>query len=233
MNLTKNFPAHVGIIMDGNGRWATHRGLSRLIGHNQGMKAVEKTIDNAADLGIKILTFFAFSTENWKRDKKEIEGIFDIVRKYLKDNLNKLYEKNIKIIFMGDISKIPADLAESLQDIANKTAKNSGLIVNLAVNYGSRDEIARAFNNLAKQGKTEIIIEDIQKNLYTADLPDPDLIIRTSGEMRLSNFMLFQSAYSELYFTKVYWPSFNRRHLIKALNCYSKRERRYGGNHKK
>lgn len=232
MNLTKNFPAHVGIIMDGNGRWATRRKLSRLIGHNQGMKAVENAIDNAVELGIKILTFFAFSTENWKRDKAEIDGIFDIVRKYLKENLNKLYEKNIKIIYMGDISQIPPDLAKSLEDIAKKTEKNSGLIVNLAVNYGSRDEIARAFNNLAKQGKTEITTQDIQQNLYTANLPDPDLIIRTSGEMRLSNFMLFQSAYTELYFTKVFWPSFNRRHLIKALKCYSKRERRFGGNHK-
>lgn len=228
-----NLPQHIGIIMDGNGRWATRRGLQRLIGHKEGVEAIKRTINIAKEFDIKILTFFAFSTENWKRDKSEIDGIFQIIRDYTNQNVEDLCKEGVKIVSMGDLSKIPTDLNKKLQEIIKKTQKNNQIVVNLAVNYGARDELAFAFNNLAKQGKTEIKVEDITKNLYTKNLPDPDLIIRTGGEQRLSNFMLFQSAYAELYFTKVFWPSFDKKHFKKALKEYQKRDRRFGGNHKK
>lgn len=227
----KNLPAHVGIIMDGNGRWAIKRHLPRLAGHKKGVEAIRKIISAAQEFGIKILTFFAFSTENWKRDKEEVYGIFDIVRNYLKTSGDEIYSSNIKLSVMGDYQKLPNDLAEKITEILEKTKNNTGLVLNLAINYGARDELVRAFNLLVKEGKTEITADDIAKNLYSSSLPDPDLIIRTSGEQRLSNFMLYQIAYAELYFSNVFWPSFSKRHLKKALKNYSKRERRYGGNH--
>jgi undecaprenyl diphosphate synthase len=233
MNLNKNFPSHVGIIMDGNGRWASRRHLPRLAGHRAGVDAIKRTIEYAKELGIQTLTFFAFSTENWKRDKEEVDGIFDIVREYVGTELEQLHKHNIKITTMGDISKIPNDLYEKLLEIKEKTKNNTGLVLNLAINYGARSELVMCFNKLIEQGKTTISEEDIANNLYSKDLSDPDLIIRTSGEQRLSNFMLYQASYSELYFTKTYWPSFKKRHFMKALKTYSKRERRFGGNHRK
>lgn len=233
MNLNKNFPSHVGIIMDGNGRWASRRHLPRLAGHRAGVDAIKRTIEYAEELGIQTLTFFAFSTENWKRDKEEVDGIFDIVREYVGTELEQLHKRNIKITTMGDISKIPNDLYEKLLEIKEKTKNNTGLVLNLAINYGARSELVMCFNKLIEQGKTIISEEDIANNLYSKDLSDPDLIIRTSGEQRLSNFMLYQASYSELYFTKTYWPSFKKHHFMKALKTYSKRERRFGGNHKR
>jgi len=233
MNLNKNFPSHVGIIMDGNGRWASRRHLPRLAGHRAGVDAIKRTIEYAEELGIQTLTFFAFSTENWKRDKEEVDGIFDIVREYVGTELEQLHKHNIKITTMGDISKIPNDLYEKLLEIKEKTNNNTGLVLNLAINYGARSELVMCFNKLIEQGKTIISEEDIANNLYSKDLSDPDLIIRTSGEQRLSNFMLYQASYSELYFTKTYWPSFKKHHFMKALKTYSKRERRFGGNHKR
>ena len=233
MNLTNNFPSHVGIIMDGNGRWASKRHLPRLAGHKAGVEAIRRTIEFAEEFGLKVLTFFAFSTENWKRDKEEVEGIFDIVRSYANTDFDELEKRNIRLETMGDISKIPSDLFQKLLEVKEKTKHNTGLILNLAINYGARDELVMCFNNLVKLGKKEITEQDIAQNLYSASLPDPDLIIRTSGEQRLSNFMLYQSSYSELYFTKVFWPSFKKRHFKKALKTFSRRERRFGGNHKK
>ncbi|MBR4407625.1 MAG: isoprenyl transferase [Clostridia bacterium] len=232
MNLTNNFPSHVGIIMDGNGRWASKRHLPRLAGHKAGVEAIRRTIEFAEEFGLKVLTFFAFSTENWKRDKEEVEGIFDIVRSYANTDFEELEKRNIRLETMGDISKIPSDLFQKLLEVKEKTKHNTGLILNLAINYGARDELVMCFNNLVKLGKKEITEQDIAQNLYSASLPDPDLIIRTSGEQRLSNFMLYQSSYSELYFTKVFWPSFKKRHFKKALKTFSRRERRFGGNHK-
>ena len=232
MDLNKKFPAHVAIIMDGNGRWATRRHFSRLVGHRRGVDAVKRTIDAAIEENIKILTFFAFSTENWKRDKTEVNGIFDIVRDYIDDYLPQLQSKNIKLTIMGDITKLPKDLAEEITKAVGLTQNNKGLVLNIAVNYGAKDELARAFNLLIQDGKKQITPEDISQKLYSNGLPDPDLVIRTSGEKRLSNFMLYQCAYAELYFCKVFWPSFGKRHLRKALKNYSRRERRYGGNHK-
>lgn len=232
MNLKNiKLPEHIGIIMDGNGRWALKRGLSRLIGHKNGVEAVRKTIRYASDIGIKVLTLFAFSTENWKRDKNEIDGIFNIVEEYLETDLEEFKNREIKLRTMGDISKLPKKIYQKLIDYTKQTSNNNGLILNIAINYGARDELLRACNHLIKKGKTATF-DDLKNNLYSSDLPDPDLIIRTSGEMRLSNFMLFQSAYSELYFTKSYWPAFDVRQFNKALIEYSKRDRRFGGNHK-
>ena len=227
MNL--KIPNHVAIILDGNGRWATRRGLPRTIGHKAGIEAVKRTVEGASELGIKVLSFFAFSTENWKRDKSEIDAIFEILRNYLKENEEEYLSKNLKLVTMGDISKLPEDIYKKFEELKEKTKSNTGMIVNIGLNYGGRDELVRAYNALLKQGKEVTSEEEIKKYLYTSSLPDPDFIIRTSGEQRLSNFMLYQCAYSELYFPKVLWPDFNKKYLIKALKNYSKRDRRFGG----
>ena len=227
MNL--KIPKHVAIILDGNGRWATRRGLPRTVGHKAGIEAVKRTVEGANELGIEVLSFFAFSTENWKRDKAEIDAIFEILRTYLKENEEEYLGKNLKLLTMGDISKLPEDIYKKFEEIKDKTKNNTGMIVNIGLNYGGRDEIVRAFNTLLKEGKKVTNEDEIKEYLYTNSLPDPDFIIRTSGEQRLSNFMLYQCAYSELYFPKVLWPDFNKKHLIKALKNYSKRDRRYGG----
>ena len=227
MNL--KIPKHLAIILDGNGRWATRRGLPRTFGHKTGIEAVKNTVENAQELGIKILSFFAFSTENWKRDKLEVDAIFDILRNYITENENEYLNKNIKLVTMGDLSKLPYDLCCKFEELKEKTKSNDGLIVNIGLNYGGRDELARAFNLMVKDGKKSISADDIKKYLYTSDIPDPDFVIRTSGEQRISNFMLFQCAYSEFYFPKVLWPDFNKKHLIKAIKVYSKRDRRFGG----
>lgn len=228
----ENLPKHIGIIMDGNGRWATKRKLPRIVGHREGIKAIKNIIEVAVSLNIEILTLFAFSTENWKRDREEINGIFEIINNYLVEEKNYLLEQNLKITIMGDLSALPLNIQIKLKEIINQTKNNTGLIVNIGINYGARDEIIRAVKIMIDK-KEDICIDNLQKHLYSGDFPDPDLIIRTSGEKRLSNFMLFQCAYSELYFTKTFWPSFNKKHFLKALRNYSKRERRFGGNHNK
>lgn len=228
-SLNENLPTHVGIIMDGNGRWATSRGLPRILGHREGIKAVQRTIEALLKFKIKIATFFAFSTENWKRSKEEIDGIFDLVRQFLEEKKDELLLKGVKVISMGDLSKFPKDLVSRLEEVKAKTAQNDKLIVNLALNYGGRDDIVRAVNNLIASGKTQVSEKDISNSLYSCDLPDPDLVIRTSGEMRISNFMIYQMAYSELCFPKVMWPDFCENDLKRALEDYSKRNRRYGG----
>lgn len=231
--MKKNIPKHVAIIMDGNGRWATKRHLPRLAGHKVGMEAMKGAIQLAQEFNIEYLSFFAFSTENWKRDQEEINGIFDIVRQYIKEEKNNIADSNIKLEVMGDISKIPADLKTELENLKQQTQNNTGLVLNLGINYGGRDELAYAFNKIQEKKIKCITSQDIANNLYTSHLPDPDLVIRTSGEQRLSGFMLFQIAYSEIYFIKTNWPSFGRKHFKKALRFYSKRERRFGGNHLK
>ncbi len=228
--LGDNLPEHIGIIMDGNGRWAKKRGLPRTLGHKAGIESVEKIVNTLIELNkIKIVTFFAFSTENWKRSEQEINGIFDLIRDYLKQEHDNFYDKNVKVMSIGDLSKFPQDLVEELEKVKEKTKNNTGLVLNLALNYGGRDDITQAINTLIQQGKTIITKEDISANLYTKELPDPDFVIRTSGEERVSNFMIYQMAYSELYFTKVLWPDFNEKELYKALLNYQKRERRFGG----
>ncbi len=224
-----NLPTHIAIIMDGNGRWAQKRGLPRNLGHKEGIKAVERTLDACIKFHIKFVTFYAFSTENWKRDKEEIDGIFSLLRDYLKNNPDYFNKKDIKIKHIGELSPFPEDLKKELTKTENQTTNNETLTMTLALNYGGQDEITRTVNKLLKENKMEITYKDISQNLDTNFLPDPDLVIRTSGENRLSNFMMLQMAYSELYFPKVLWPDFNEKELKKALKIFSKRERRFGG----
>ncbi len=227
--INKNkIPYHVGFIMDGNGRWAQKRLLPRLAGHKAGVEALKRVTSAARELGIKELSFFAFSTENWQRDKEEVDGIFDLIEKHLEENFEKFIEEKVTITTMGDISKLPQKLYRLLIDITEKTKHNTEFVVNIALNYGSRAEVVRACNKLIEKGKKNITLQDFASELYTASMKDPDLIIRTSGEQRLSNFMLFQSAYAELYFTKTYWPDFTKKHLVKAIKNYQSRDRRFG-----
>lgn len=226
--LTK-LPTHIAIIMDGNGRWATRKGLPRNLGHKEGVHAIERTIDACLKFGIKYCTFFAFSTENWKRSKEEIDGIFSLIRDYLNKDNNIFLEKQIKVQSIGILDPFPEDLKQSLLNIKQQTINYNKLNITFALNYGGRNDIVRAVNSLIKNGNKEINEKMLLENLDTKNMPEPDLVIRTSGEQRISNFLLFQMAYSELYFPKVYWPDFNEKHLYKALKKYQKRDRRFGG----
>ena len=223
-------PKHIAIIMDGNGRWATHRGLPRNMGHKAGFENIKRIVEHIYNLGIHYVTFFTFSTENWKRPKEEINGIFDLVRNYLKsDNeIQRFIDSGVRVTTMGDITKLPGDLLDKLMEVKEKTKDGKELTLNLAINYGGRDEILRAVNQAISVGERIETEEDFARYLYSDGLPDPDFVIRTSGELRLSNFMLYQMAYSELYFTKVYWPSFGKKELEKAIIDFQGRKRRFG-----
>lgn len=224
----KVLPTHVAFILDGNGRWAQRRGLTRVAGHKAGVIACKATVQNCFDLGIKVVSFYAFSTENWKRPQKEVDAIFSLVRDFVKTDLQEIYKYDAKVVVSGDYTKFPADLVEALEECLEKTKNGKTFILNLCINYGGRDEIVRAVNSIIKSKVESVNEESFSKFLYTADLPDPDFIIRTSGEQRISNYMLWQCAYSEFYFPKVYWPDFDKQELIKALNEYGKRNRRFG-----
>ena len=224
-----NIPQHIGIIMDGNGRWATKRGLPRNLGHKQGIKAIEKTVIACKKLNIKYCTFFAFSTENWKRSESEINGIFNLLRDYLKKENNVFLEYKIKVETIGVLNKFPKDLYDAILDMKEKTKDYQDTCVIFALNYGGRDDIVRAVNKLIKEGHQKIDEKLLLKNLDTKNIPEPEFVIRTSGEMRISNFMLYQMAYSELYFPKLYWPSFNEKNLKKCIEIFQKRNRRFGG----
>ena len=229
MEKLKKVPSHVAIIMDGNGRWATKRGLPRNFGHREGVKAIERTIYACLKYGIKYCTFFAFSTENWKRSKEEIDGIFNLLREYIDKDDNIFTKNNVKVTSIGVLDPFPEDLKKSLINIKEKTINFDRLNVCFALNYGGRDDITRAINKIIEQDVKRVTEKDILNMLDTGSMSEPDLIIRTSGEMRISNFLLYQMAYSELYFPKVLWPDFNEKHFIKALKNYQKRNRRYGG----
>ncbi len=224
-----NLPAHIGIIMDGNGRWATLRGKPRKYGHLAGSKTVEKTVAYAFDKGIKAVSLYAFSSENWNRPKEEVEGIFSLIEKFLKTSVKKLTDGNVKLIVSGSREGLPDKLIKTIDKSVAKTENNDGGILNVAVNYGGRADIVNAVNKLIKSGKTEITEQDVSGNLSTAGLPPLDLIIRTAGEKRLSNFMLFEASYSELYFTDVLWPDFTKEKLDEALKDYRSRKRNFGG----
>ncbi len=224
----KQIPAHIGIILDGNGRWAKKRGLPRMVGHQAGVEAVKRVIQNASELGIKALSVFAFSTENWKRPKEEVDGIFQILDNYLSENGEKFIKDGYKLQTMGDVSKLNNTLREKITELIEKTKNNSGLIFNIGLNYGGRAEIIRAVNAILKENKKDITEKEFEDYLYTNNLPPLDFVIRTSGEQRISNFMLWQMAYSELYFTKTYWPSFGKKHLTRAIKIFQKRNRRFG-----
>ncbi len=226
----ENMPTHVAMIMDGNRRWATRKGLDKLDGHKAGGKALKNLMSLFGEYEeIKYVSFFAFSTENWNRSQKEIDSIFDIAYHLIAENKSFFTKNNIKFVSMGDINKFPDKLKNVLASTMEETKNNTGLVVNLAMNYGGRDDIVQAVNKLIEKGNKSVDVESIKQNLYSAGSPDVDLLIRTSGEMRISNFMLFQMAYSELYFTKVCWPDFDKKQLDKALKAYSKRNRRFGG----
>ncbi len=221
-------PKHIAIIMDGNGRWATHRGLPRNLGHKAGCENLKRIINHIYDLGISYATFFTFSTENWKRPKEEIDGIFNVVRNYLDEDGSTFVEKGAKVIVSGDYTKLPSDLVESINRIIEKTKHCKKFVLNLAINYGGRDEILRGVNKAIEAGKPIESQQEFSELLYSKDIPDPDFIIRTSGEMRVSNFMLWQLAYSEFYFTNTYWPAFSEKDLQKAIIEFQKRKRRFG-----
>lgn len=228
-------PKHVAIILDGNGRWAKKRMLPRNVGHAQGSKNVEKMCEIAYNLGIEYLTVYAFSTENWKRPQDEVDALMKLLRQYLKDCIKRSTKNNMCIKVIGDISALDDDMQQSIIELEEVTRNNTGLHFQVALNYGSRDEITRAIKRLAidvSEGKLtpDHISEDVFNSyLDTKGIPDPDLLIRTSGEERLSNFMLWQLAYTEFYFTDTLWPDFGKKELEKAIEYYNKRERRYGG----
>lgn len=227
-------PTHLAIIMDGNGRWAKARHMPRTYGHAQGAKVLEQTLEDCDDLGIKYFTVYAFSTENWSRPYDEVSAIMDLFRQYLKGAGEKCMKNNVKLMLIGERSRLSADLRESAERIEKLTQDNTGIRFILAINYGGRDELTRAAKKMALEVEKgvlkpeDITQETIEGFLDTRGIPDPDLLIRTSGEMRLSNFLLWQLAYTEFYFTDVAWPDFNKDELIKAIRKYSSRDRRYG-----
>lgn len=226
-------PEHIAIIMDGNGRWAKKRSLPRSAGHAAGSKNFKDIARYANKIGLKYLTVYAFSTENWKRPKEEVDNIMNILRDYLKDAKN-FKDENIKVQFIGDIDALDQDIIDLMRDAEENSKDATGLHLNIAINYGGRDELVFAAKQLAKKAASgEIAPDDITEqmisdSLYTAGQPDPDLIIRPSGELRLSNYLIFQSAYAELWFSDVLWPDFKARHFDMAINDYNKRSRRFG-----
>lgn len=221
-------PRHIAIIMDGNGRWAKKRMLPRIVGHTNGVKTVKKIVEFARKLNIEVLTLYAFSTENWQRPTDEVSGIMSLLKTYLKKETDNMLKNQISFRTIGDISKMSSDIQTELKNAVEKTKEMKGLILNVALNYGSRQEILRACKNLMEKGIKNPTEQDFSDNLYTEGLPDPDLLIRTSGEQRISNFLLWQIAYSEIYITDVLWPDFNEEEFLKAIVEYQKRDRRFG-----
>ena len=221
-------PKHIAIIMDGNGRWATKRNKPRVFGHNEGMKRVVDVVENSLNIGIKYLSLFAFSTENWKRPQKEIDFLMQILIKYIDDQLNKLVTQGVKINILGDISVLPEKVIQKIEYALDSTKDNDKLILNIAINYGSRQEILRAVNTAIVDGGI-LTDDEFSKLLYTRNQPDVDLLIRPGGEKRLSNFLLYQMSYAELYFSDIYWPDFKLESLIDAIYWYQNRNRRFGG----
>jgi len=228
MKKITNPPQHVGIILDGNGRWAKRRGLPRSFGHKAGMVALVNAIKNTFDMGIKYVSIYGFSTENWNRPKEEIDYLFDLFREFVKTKENEIFNYNVKLNIMGDYTKFPEDLINEIEKSLIETKNNNEFVLNLGINYGGRDEIIMAINKILLEKRQVITKEDFGNYLYTKNIPDPDFIIRTSGEKRISNFMLWQNAYSEFYFPKTLWPDFNKKHLIKAIINFQNRNRRFG-----
>ena len=232
--LKNDMPKHLAIIMDGNGRWAERKGKNRIHGHSYGVKAVKETVEEVAQLNIKYLTLYAFSTENWNRPQEEIGFLMKLLVNTLRTELEKLLENRIKLNVIGSIQELPDIVQNELEHVVEQTKNNSEMILTLALSYGGREELANALKQLAYKVKDDLISPEnidqsiINEHLYTQNLPDVDLLIRTSGEKRISNFLLWQIAYAELYFSKALWPDFTKKHLHKALISYQKRERRFG-----
>lgn len=233
--IPERLPRHVAIIMDGNGRWARERGLTRIRGHRAGAETIREIVRAAGELDIEFLTLYAFSAENWRRPKREVNALMSLLKRFLRKEERELNENNVRLGAIGRIGELPGDVRAWIDRVVRSTAGNTGLTLVLALNYGSRSEITDAVRALCgKAARGELSPEQvdeqlISESLYTAGMPDPDLLIRTSGEMRVSNFLLWQISYAELYVTQVYWPDFHRSHFVRALLDYQARERRFGG----
>ena len=231
----KALPVHVAVIMDGNGRWAKGHSLPRVAGHHAGIESVRDVLEASAELGIGALTLYAFSTENWKRPKREVETLMRLLHEYLDKELDNIDRNNIRFNTLGDTDELGPAIQQELKNAVDRTRSNTGLRFNVALNYSGRAEIIHAVNTILAQAKQDPALldgikeEDLARRLYTAGLPDPDLLIRTSGELRISNFLLWQIAYSEIWITDTLWPDFRRQHLYEAVIAFQKRERRYGG----
>ncbi|MEH6537962.1 MAG: isoprenyl transferase [Psychroserpens sp.] len=232
--LSDKLPNHVAIIMDGNGRWAKQKGMLRVIGHENGTKSVREVVETSAEIGIKNLTLYAFSTENWKRPKLEVRTLMKLLVKSLKREIKTLQDNNIRLLAIGNLNDLPKKANKELLEVIEKTKNNTHMTLTLALSYGSREEIVKVIKELTDKVKNNIISVEsidesiINKHLYTHNLPDVDLLIRTSGEQRISNFLLWQIAYAELYFTDILWPDFKKKDLYEALINYQNRERRFG-----
>ncbi len=229
-----NLPRHIGIIMDGNGRWAKKRHLPRIAGHHAGIESVRRVVKTCGDIGIEVLTLYTFSHENWQRPRYEVSALMNLLLNTINKEIDELIENNVKIKCIGNVEKLPEDTRDSLLAATRTTENNSGLILNLALSYGSRQEIAGAIKKITQKVKDGLLNPDditddvIRAHLQTADLPDPDLVIRTSGEFRISNFLLWQIAYAEIFVTKTLWPDFDKKDLFEAIQNFLKRERRFG-----
>ena len=228
-------PSHIGIIMDGNGRWAKKRGLPRSAGHAQGARRLRKIAEYCEEIGVKVLTLYAFSTENWKRPQDEVDYLMKLLADYLKQSFKELGGKDTRLRMIGNMEGLTSELQAAIREVSEATKEHTGMIVNIAINYGGRQEIARAARNLARRVKSgELVAEDIDEEMmsaemYTSGMPDPDIIIRPSGEKRLSNFMLWQAAYSEFWYSDIYWPDFKKKDLLRAIKEVGERNRRFGG----
>lgn len=234
-NLKKEkLPRHIAVIMDGNGRWAKSRALARVLGHRRGMESVRTVVRTCRNLGIEVLSLYAFSAENWRRPDAEVKALMSLLKRYIRSEIDELHENKIKVSAIGDLQKIPPDVMRFIREAVERTKNNDGMVLNVALSYGSRDEIIRAVTAIADKVRQNLLAPDeinekiFCEHLYTAGLPDPDLLIRTSGELRISNFFLWQIAYTEIYVTDVLWPDFREEDLYKALDDYQKRKRRFG-----
>jgi len=230
----KKLPRHIAIIMDGNGRWAEKHTLGRISGHRRGAKSVKLTVKACREMGIQYLTLYAFSVENWLRPREEVDALMELLGEYLRSEIQEMMKYDIRLTAIGDIDALNVSVRKILKEVMEKTAHNKGMVLNLALSYGGRDEIVEAVKGIVEDSRDgKIISQNITKELfsrylYTKEIPDPDLLIRTSGEYRLSNFLLWQTAYTELYFTDVLWPDFRRKHLMEAIADFQRRERRFG-----
>lgn len=227
-------PRHIAIIMDGNGRWAKSKGFIRTQGHKKGVDVLKQIVEDCSDLGIEYLTVYAFSTENWKREVSEVDAIMKLVEVFLQNEINKIMKNNVKLKTIGDLAKLPKGVQKILHESIEKTKNNTGITLTVALNYGARDDILRATKKISEKIKNaELQVEDIDEKVFashldTAFLPDPDLVIRPSGELRLSNFLLWESAYSEFWYSNINWPDFRKENLIEAIESYQNRDRRFG-----